>query len=113
MLIAEGKMATTGQLRAGMAVHDADGRPFGTIEQLDDAGFVAAGQRLSREAIARVEGDVAHLWAERGTYDPARSDAPTDRARNTRLPNPDAGLYLNEHPVERSLEDRLPRDGQR
>lgn len=106
-------METTGQLRAGMAVRDAEGQPLGTIEQVDDEGFVAAGQRLSREAIERIEDGTAYLWENRATYDPARSDATADPARTRQLPNPETRLYVNERPIEASLEERLPRDGQR
>ena len=56
--------------------------------------------------------DTLHLFGNGATYAGARTAG--DKAqRSARLPNTDAPLYVNERDVEASLEDRLPRDGQR
>lgn len=99
-------------VREGMEVYGADGRRVGSVERVGDGAFVAAGHRVTMDAVERIEAGRVHLWAEKGTY-AAESDADdvVQRERSQGLPHTDAPLFVNEREVEQSLEERLPRDG--
>ena len=109
----EMEMSARSNLHAGMEVHGADGRQLGTIERVEGDTFFAAGQRLTLDAIERVEAGAVHLWGDRAVYDTTEDQPQAAQSEGKRLPNTDDPLYVNEHNVEQSLEERLPRDGQR
>lgn len=100
-------------VRVGMPVHSADGHQIGVVERVTGDSFFAAGQRLTLDAIERVETGGLYLWGDRSVYDTDEGAASAGPARDTRLPNTDAPLFVNERPVRRSLEERMPRDDQR
>jgi hypothetical protein len=104
--------ARADSVEQGMAVFGADGQPLGNVERIEGGGFVVAGQRIANDAIQRVEAGHVHLFGNGATYAGART-ADDKAQRSARLPNTDAPLYVNERDVEASLEERLPRDGQR
>lgn len=108
----EASGAWAGSVQPGMEVFGADGQRIGTVERVENGAFFAAGRRLGNDAIQRVEDGHVHLFGNSGTY--AGADTADEKAqRSARLPNSDEPLFVNEREVKASLEERLPRDGQR
>jgi hypothetical protein len=98
-----------------MEVYAADGRGLGTVERVEHGALFAAGHRVTLDAVERIEAGRIHLWGDRGAYTVEGSDdeAAVQWDRSEGLPHTDEQLYVNEREVERSLEERLPRDGHR
>jgi hypothetical protein len=107
--------AQAGSVQPGMEVYGADGQPVGTVERVSEGAFFAAGRRLANDAIQRIEAGHVHLFGDSGTYavEDGGDEAAVQRERSKGLPNTDAPLFVNEREVEASLEERLPRDGER
>jgi hypothetical protein len=105
-------MGEASEVRVGMAVRAADGGSLGTVERVAEGGFVADGRQIALDAVERVAEGQIYLYGGEAAY--ADADAPAERAEQREeskgLPNTDEPLYLNERPVEASLEDRLPDD---
>ena len=101
--------------QAGMAVLCCDGRRLGAVERVGEGAFFIAGQRVTFDAVERVEAGEVHLWGDSATYSAFAEDdeVVAQRERSEGLPNTDEPLHVNERDVESSLEERLPRDGQR
>ena len=100
------------EVRVGMEVYGADGRRVGSVERVGEGAFFAAGHRVTMDAVERIEAGRVHLWGDKGTYTAERDeDKVVQRERSKGLPHTDAPLFVNEREVERSLEERLPRDG--
>jgi hypothetical protein len=98
-----------------MAVFCCDDQRLGTVERVGDGAFFVAGQRVTLDAVERVEAGDVHLWGDSATYATfeAEDEAVVQRERSKGLPNTDEPLHVNARDVEASLEERLPRDGQR
>jgi hypothetical protein len=95
-----------------MGVYGADGRRIGTVERVDDGALFAGERRIGNDAIERVEAGNVYLFGASGTY--IGTETADEKAQRSRgLPHTDERLFVNEREVERSLEERLPRDGQR
>lgn len=104
-----------GSVQTGMAVYGSDGQRLGTVERVGDGAIFLAGRKVTLESIERVEAGEVHLWGDSATYAEfdAQDEDVVSRERSKGLPNTDAPLQVNAHDVEASLEERLPRDGQR
>jgi hypothetical protein len=107
--------AKAGSIREGMGVFCCDGRWLGAVERVGAGAFFVAGRRVTFDAVGRIEAGTVHLWGDSATYlaSDAGDGAAAQRERNKGLPHTDEPLHLNERDVEASLEERLPRDGQR
>ena len=103
------------QLQEGMAVLCCDGRRLGTVERVGDGAFFVAGRRVTLDAVERIAAGEVHLWGDSATYSAfdADDEAVAQRERSKGLPHTDEPLHVNERDVDASLEERLPRDGQR
>ena len=67
-------MAKNDNLREGMEVYGAGDRSLGTIERIDDGGFVVAGQRYTAAAVARIAQNRVYLRGNGGEQETATAD---------------------------------------